>query len=143
MLYFKQYELAAPGTPLFDNGCTGTQIASNLPASSAPASAWLTWAEGLFAQFASDVASGNLPQVSWIVAPAGYTEHSNWPIDYGAWYMSQIFSILVSNPDVFSKTVFLINYDEADGSFDHILPPTPPLSSAAAGPRLSASRTRS
>jgi phospholipase C len=34
--------------------------------------------------------------------------------------------ILVANPDVFSKTVFLINYDEADGSFDHIVPPSVP-----------------
>ena len=59
-----------------------------------------------------------LPQVSWVVAPAGYTEHSDWPVDYGAWYISQVFDILVSNPKVFSKTVFIINYDEADGSFD-------------------------
>jgi phospholipase C len=40
--------------------------------------------------------------------------------------MSQIFDILVSNPDVFSKTVFIVNYDEGDGSFDHIVSPTPP-----------------
>jgi len=36
----------------------------------------------------------------------------------------------VSNPQVFSETVLLINYDEADGSFDHIVPATPPQSSA-------------
>jgi len=76
------------------------------------------------------VQSGNLPQVSWVVAPAGYTEHSDWPINYGAWYISQIFDILVSNPDVFSKTVLLINYDEADGSFDHIVSPYPPQTAA-------------
>ena len=34
--------------------------------------------------------------------------------------------ILVSNPDVFSRTVLIVNYDEADGSFDHIVPPSPP-----------------
>ena len=102
ILYFKQYETAAPGTPLFDNACTGTQISSSVPGSSATGSDWLAWAEGLFAPFASDVASNNLPQVSWIISPAGYSEHSNWPIDYGAWYISQIFGILASNPDVFS-----------------------------------------
>jgi phospholipase C len=83
-----------------------------------------------FRQFRSDVQTGNLPQVSWIVAPAGYTEHSDWPINYGAWYISQIFDILVSNPEVFSKTVLLINYDEADGSFDHVVSPFPPQTSA-------------
>ena len=64
------------------------------------------------------------------MAPAGYTEHSDWPINYGAWYISKIFDILVSNPDVFRKTVFIINYDEADGSFDHIIPPCVPATPA-------------
>ena len=74
--------------------------------------------------------NGTLPQVSWIVAPAGYCEHSAWPINYGAWYISQVLDILVSNPDVFSKTVLLVNYDEADGSFDHVVPPSVPATPA-------------
>jgi phospholipase C len=130
MLYFKQYETAASGTPLFDNAATGTEIINTIPSASAPASAWMAWAESQFDQFRSDVQGGKLPQVSWIVAPAGYTEHSDFPINYGAWYISQILDILVSNPDVFSKTVLILNYDEADGSFDHIVPPTPPQTAA-------------
>ena len=51
-----------------------------------------------FDQFRSDVQNGTLPQVSWIVAPAGYTGHSDWPVNYGAWYISQVLDILVSNP---------------------------------------------
>jgi phospholipase C len=129
VLYFNQYATAAPGTPLFDQALTGTDILSILPASGAPMD-WLAWAEHLFDEFRNDVQSGVLPEVSWIAAPAGYTEHPDWPPNYGAWYMSQIFDILVSNPDVFSKTVFIVNYDEGDGSFDHIVSPTPP---AAAG----------
>ena len=31
----------------------------------------------LFDKFKADVQNGKLPQVSWIVAPAGYTEHSD------------------------------------------------------------------
>jgi phospholipase C len=126
LLYFSQYAASSPGSSLFDNGCTGTQIAYNQPAASAPASAWQAWALGLFDQFKADVQNGTLPQVSWVVAPAGYTEHSDWPVDYGAWYISQVLDILVSNPKVFSKTAFIINYDEADGSFDHVVPPSPP-----------------
>ena len=137
VLYFKQYAASSPGTPLFDNGCTGTEIINSIPNASAPASAWQAWQEQLFAQFRSDVQGGKLPQVSWIVAPAGYTEHPDWPVDYGAWYISQIFDILVSNPEVFSKTVFIINYDEADGSFDHMVPPTPPQTSAGGGSTVS------
>jgi phospholipase C len=130
VLYFNQYATAAPGTPLFDNGATGTHISNTVPAATAPAQAWEAWAESLFDIFREDVKTGKLPQVSWIVAPAGYTEHSDWPMNYGAWYISKVFDILVSNPEVFSKTVFIINYDEADGSFDHIVPPSPPQTAA-------------
>jgi phospholipase C len=130
MLYFKQYATSAPGAPLFDNAATGTEIINIIPNASAPAHAWKTWAEHLFDDFQRDVQGGTLPQVSWILAPAGYTEHSDWPINYGAWYISQVLGILVSNPDLFSKTVFIINYDEADGSFDHIVPPTVPQTAA-------------
>ena len=130
LLYFNQYLNASTDSPLFQNGCTGTQIINLIPSGGAPESAWLAWAEHLFDEFRKDVNGGTLPQVSWIVAPAGYTEHADWPVDYGAWYISQIFDILVSQPEVFSKTVFIVDYDEADGSFDHILPPTPPATSA-------------
>jgi phospholipase C len=134
VLYFNQYATAPQGSPLFQYGCTGTEIINTIPVTGAKESEWLAWAQQLFAQFSSDVQSGKLPQVSWIVGPAGYTEHADWPVDYGAWYISQVLDILVSNPEVFSKTVFIVNYDEADGSFDHILPPTVP-----AGPGYGAS----
>jgi phospholipase C len=130
VLYFKQYATSTPGQPLFDNGCTGTEIINIIPPAGSPEPAWLAWAEHLFDQFRNDVKSGKLPQVSWVMSPAGYCEHSDWPVNYGAWFISQMFDILVSNPEVFSKTVFIINYDEADGSFDHIVPPTPPQTPA-------------
>jgi len=126
LLYFAQYAASSPGSSLFDNACTGTQLAYNQPAAGAPASAWKAWALSQFDRFRTDVQSGKLPQVSWLIAPAGYTEHSDYPVNYGAWYISQVLDILVSNPEVFSKTVFIVNYDEADGSFDHVVPPSPP-----------------
>src|SRR6266478_4498644 len=130
VLYFNQYATAPINSPLFQNAATGTGIINIIPGAGAPDSDWLAWAEHLFDQFRSDVQNGTLPQVSWIVAPAGYTEHSDWPSNYGAWYISQIFDILVSNPEVFSKTVLILNYDEADGSFDHIVPPSVPATPA-------------
>jgi phospholipase C len=130
LLYFNQYAIAPMTSPLFQNGCTGTEIINLLPGAGASDQDWLAWAEHLFDQFRSDVQNGTLPQVSWIVGPAGYTEHADWPVDYGAWYISQIFNILVSNPEVFSKTVFIIDFDEADGSFDHLVPPMPPQTPA-------------
>src|SRR5262249_9422474 len=132
VLYFNQYLNAPPNVPdsLFQRACTGTKIENIIPAASASAQEWKAWQEHLFDDFRKDVQGGKLPQVSWIVAPWGYTEHSDAPMNYGAWYISQIFDVLVSNPDVFSKTVFIVNYDEGDGSFDHIVSPTPPAAPA-------------
>jgi len=84
----------------------------------------------LFEQFKADVAASRLPQVSWIVAPEAYSEHPNWPANYGAWYVSQILDALTANPEVWSKTAFFLMYDENDGFFDHMVPPTPPTSRA-------------
>jgi phospholipase C len=76
------------------------------------------------------VLTDTLPQVSWIAAPEAYTEHPNWAPDYGAWYASQFVDALTSNPQVWSKTVLFINYDEDGGFFDHVVPPTPPANAA-------------
>ncbi|OFA03294.1 phosphocholine-specific phospholipase C [Duganella sp. HH101] len=74
-----------------------------------------------------DVQAGRLPQVSWIVAPRMYCEHPgpSTPIQ-GGWYTQQVLEALTSNPEVWSKTVFLHMYDENDAFFDHVPPPAAP-----------------
>jgi phospholipase C len=76
--------------------------------------------------FAADVASGQLPAVSWIIPPAGYDEHPSAPPALGEWFTSQVLATLTSNPEVWSKTVMFHMYDENDGFFDHVPPPVPP-----------------
>src|SRR6266702_3102316 len=111
LLYFHQYQNAQQGSPLYERAKTGTNILAG---------------GTLFDVFRQDVQSGNLPQLSWIVAPEAYTEHPNWPANYGAWYVSQMLDALTSKPEVWSKTAFFLMYDENDGFFDHMVPPTPP-----------------
>ncbi|ULT28052.1 DUF756 domain-containing protein [Sphingobacterium sp. E70] len=72
-------------------------------------------------QFRKDVESGDLPTVSWLVAPQCFSDHPSAPM-YGAWYVSEILNILTENPEIWKKTVFILNYDENDGYFDHIPP---------------------
>jgi phosphoesterase family protein/phospholipase C-like protein len=38
-----------------------------------------------------------------------------------------VLDALTSNPEVWSKTTLFITYDENDGFFDHMVPPTPPF----------------
>lgn len=111
LLYFHQYQNAAAGTALAERAKTGTNIAAG---------------GGLFDVLRADVAQGRLPQVSWIVAPEAYSEHPNWPANWGAWYVSQVLDALTSNPDLWSRTVLFVNYDEDGGFFDHMMPPNPP-----------------
>lgn len=72
-------------------------------------------------QFRRDVQQGNLPTVSWLVAPQKFSDHPSAPW-YGAWYVSEVMDILTQNPEVWKKTIFILNYDENDGYFDHIPP---------------------
>lgn len=110
LLYFKQYQAAKPGSPLYEKARTGTNAKAR---------------DDLFRIFREDVAGDKLPQVSYIAGPEAYTEHSNWPPNFGAWYTANILDILTSNPDVWSKTAVLFMYDENDGFYDHIVPPHP------------------
>uniref|UniRef100_UPI0007857603 phosphocholine-specific phospholipase C n=1 Tax=Caulobacter sp. CCH5-E12 TaxID=1768770 RepID=UPI0007857603 len=75
--------------------------------------------------FRADIAAGRLPQVSWIVTAAALSEHPQWTPADGENLTAKLIEALVDHPDVFSKTVFILNYDEAGGLFDHMLPPMP------------------
>ncbi|WP_217552515.1 phosphocholine-specific phospholipase C [Streptomyces sp. GbtcB6] len=115
LLYFTQYQNAQPGDPLYDKARTGTDA---------------TKGEGFFDQLKADVKAGKLPQISWVVAPEAFTEHPNWPANYGAWYVSQVLDALIADPAVWAKTAVFVTYDENDGFFDHLIPPFPPSSAA-------------
>lgn len=72
-------------------------------------------------QFRQDVEGGQLPTVSWLVAPETFSDHPSSPW-YGAWYVAAALDILTRNPEVWKKTVFVLTYDENDGYFDHVPP---------------------
>ena len=80
--------------------------------------------------FAADVAAGRLPQVSWIVTPTDASEHPEACPGFGQAMTARLIAALTANPEVWSKTVFFLNYDENDGFFDHMPPPVPPIAPA-------------
>lgn len=80
--------------------------------------------------FERDVANGTLPQVSWIVPPTALSEHPEAPPGYGEFLISRLMDVFVRHPDVWARTVFILNYDENDGFFDHVPPPVPALEAA-------------
>lgn len=76
-------------------------------------------------RFRQDTETGRLPMVSWLVAPQYFSDHPSAPW-LGAWYVSEVLNILTNNPEVWKKTIFILNYDENDGYFDHVPPFTAP-----------------
>jgi phospholipase C len=84
----------------------------------------------VLADFIADCRAGTLPAVSWVVAPYGYSEHpAARPVD-GAAYVQGMLRALFDNPKLWESTVVLIDYDENDGFFDHVIPPVAPPGTA-------------
>ncbi|MEV6524594.1 phosphocholine-specific phospholipase C [Longispora sp. NPDC051575] len=104
LAWFRQYADAKPGNPLHDNAMVKRTLDD----------------------FAADVLADRLPTVSWLVAPYLYCEHPAATPNYGAHYVDTALQALFANPAVWEKTAFFLNYDENDGYFDHVVPPTPP-----------------
>ncbi len=83
--------------------------------------------EQLVAAFRRDIESRRLPQISWIVTAADLSEHPKAEPSKGEHVTAKLIDALVDNPDMFAKTVFILNYDEAGGFYDHMPPPVPPV----------------
>jgi phospholipase C len=84
----------------------------------------------VLAPFIADCKSGQLPKVSWVVAPYGYSEHpAARPVD-GAAYTAGVLKAIWSNPKLWKSTVVLVDFDENDGFFDHVIPPVAPPGTA-------------
>ncbi|HEY1326644.1 MAG TPA: alkaline phosphatase family protein [Casimicrobiaceae bacterium] len=79
-----------------------------------------------FYELLHDLATGNIPQVVWIVPPSTQSEHPDYLPAAGENHTRRVLEALWSNPRAWSKSVVILDYDENDGLFDHVLPPTPP-----------------
>jgi len=77
--------------------------------------------------FRRDIRDGKLPSVSWLNAPSIYCEHPgpSSPVQ-GAWFLQEVLDALTAVPEVWSKTVLIVNFDENDGYFDHVPSPSAP-----------------
>ncbi|MEY4577039.1 MAG: hypothetical protein RL701_1742 [Pseudomonadota bacterium] len=107
---FEQYQRAVPGDPLYENAMTNWTLEA----------------------LQEHVSAGTLPQVSWVIPTPVWSEHpsASSPVQ-GASYTQRVLDILVSNPEVWSRTAFIVTFDENDGFFDHVPPPAPPSRDAS------------
>jgi phospholipase C len=108
MEYFVQYQNAPVSSPLYQNAMRFYQAG----------------------QFEYDAINDRLPAVSWIIPTSFQSEHPDFMPAAGADFVASKVNAIAANPDVFAKTVFILIYDENDGLFDHVTPPTPPAGTA-------------
>jgi phospholipase C len=101
---FKQFRDAPTTSPLYQNGMQFQPV-------------------GVFEY---DARNDKLPTVTWIPPSDVDSEHPNDTPAAGAAYIASKIDAIAANPDVWAKTVFILSYDENDGLFDHVVPPTPP-----------------
>jgi phospholipase C len=104
---FKNFQDVSPGDPLYERSIRLSPVG----------------------EFEYDALHDKLATVSWLCPPNGASEH---PAEQGASpaqgaeFLASTVAALAANPDVWAKTVLIISYDENDGLFDHVVPPTPP-----------------
>jgi phospholipase C len=101
--YFTQFQKAPRGSPLRENAL------ENRP----------------FYELLWDIRRGAIPQVTWIVPPSNLSEHPDYLPAAGEDHTAQVLAALWANPKLWAKTALILNYDENDGIFDHVVPPTP------------------
>jgi phospholipase C len=106
---FAAFKNATPGTPLYDRGRVGY---SSLTA--------------MINGFKADVMNDALPSVSWVVGVGDHSEHPPNSPASGQYVLKHLLEGLASNPEVYKSSVFIYNYDENDGFFDHAMPILPP-----------------
>jgi phospholipase C len=102
--YFVQYQAAARNSPLREAALRNRPLYE------------LLW----------DLRTGNIPQVSWIVPPSFVSEHPDWLPAAGEHHTQLVLAALWANPRLWARTAVILHFDENDGQFDHVLPPTPP-----------------
>ena len=103
--YFNQYQNAATSSPLYRSAMKFYQPG----------------------QFEYDAIHDRLPTVSYILPTSYQSEHPDFMPAAGADYVKSKVDAIAANPDVWAKTVFILIYDENDGYFDHVVPPTAPV----------------
>lgn len=104
-LAFRSFRRAQPGSAVFERGMTHHSLEALKRA----------------------VVADKLPQVSWVLPPADWSEHP-YPSSslQGAEFTAKVLGALTANPKVWAKTVLFLTFDENDGQFDHVPPPAPP-----------------
>jgi phospholipase C len=73
-------------------------------------------------QILTDLSDGSLPQLSWVIPAATYSEHPGYNITEGEEWLAELVDAVESSPD-WSSTAIFVTWDDYGGWYDHVAPP--------------------
>jgi phospholipase C len=73
-------------------------------------------------QFLADLNNGALPQVSWLVPAAAYSEHPDNGVTAGMEYVTSVVNAIMQS-QYWTDTAIFISWDDWGGFYDHVVPP--------------------
>jgi phospholipase C len=91
-----------------------------------------------YSAFSTDLAAGELPDVSFVKAIGYKSEHAGYldTISAGVTFVTELVDQVLASPYA-DDTLILLTYDESGGFFDHVAPPPDsPVDGKAYGPRV-------
>ena len=74
------------------------------------------------AEFFSDIKSGQLPSVCWIVPNGPDSEHPPQDSARGMWHVTDLVNAVMNSP-FWKDTAIIITWDDYGGFYDHVAPP--------------------
>jgi phospholipase C len=94
-----------------------------------------------FEQFLQDCAAGTLPHVAFVDprfldegSGSSADDHPHADLRVGQYFINQVYQAITTSPN-WPRTVFVINYDEWGGFYDHVAPQVAPDANPAWGLR--------
>ncbi|MGO8795277.1 MAG: alkaline phosphatase family protein [Candidatus Sulfotelmatobacter sp.] len=110
---------AGPGGGTNGLSCTGPDY---VPAAGQPIKVVTNEGTQTGAQVLSDISSGNLQQVSWVIPAGQFSDHAFSNTGCGPSWVTSIVNAIGASP-YWANTVIIITWDDWGGWYDHVPPP--------------------
>ncbi|MCI4355526.1 MAG: hypothetical protein L3K18_00060 [Thermoplasmata archaeon] len=91
----------------------------------ARAESYTSWYSSHFtqrSQFFNDSANGTLPDVSWIIPNATFSDHPPANLSDGQGFVASVVNSVEASPE-WSSTAIFVTWDDYGGFYDHVAPP--------------------
>ena len=122
-LSWNYYDFSLPKT--YQNALNGSQAFAYWNPLAAKAETYQTALSSHFVprnRFLNDSASGNLPNVSWVIPSIPLSEHPPYNVTTGEQWVMNVTNAVEHSPE-WNSTVMFITWDEYGGFYDSVPPP--------------------